>query len=86
MDCADCQGGSKVTSSQKSSEGVKRVRQCVDCGSRWSTHEMFHVKLKVYKKLKEKRKVVVKVQHIPSTQSVGYGRGLIDSYDDYDWD
>jgi hypothetical protein len=35
-------------------------------------------------KLTEKRKIVVKVQQIPSVESVGYGRGLIDSYDDWE--
>ena len=88
MDCPECEGRSRVLETERVSRGVKRVRRCQLCGVRWTTyerlHEMFHVKHKEVGKLTEQRKIVVKVQQIPSVESVGYGRGLIDSYDDWD--
>lgn len=93
MDCAECQGRSKVTSSQKSSEGVKRVRECILCGGRWSTVEMFHVKLKVV--IKPKPKPKPKLQAKPprvrkrskkkKSSAYVYTRSLLDR-DDLDFD
>jgi len=60
VNCLICQGRSKVTSSQSSSEGVRRVRECILCGGRWSTHEMFHMKLKVVRKPKPKPRLQAK--------------------------
>ena len=95
MDCSACQGRSKVTSSQKSSEGVKRVRECILCGGRWSTREMFHVKLKVVSKPKPKPRVRAKLQAKPPRVRKGskkkkrsayvYTRSLLDR-DDLDFD
>ena len=94
MDCQACQGKSKVTSSQKSSEGVKRVRQCILCGARWSTVEMFHVKLKVVRKPKPKPRLQAKRQAKPARvrkrakkkrSAYVYTRNLIDR-DDLDFE
>ena len=85
MDCMECEGRSRVLETERVSRGVKRVRRCQLCGVRWTTferlHEMFHVKPKGDNKLTESVRKPVVVQVIPSVESVGYGRSLLDQYD-----
>ena len=85
MDCPECDGRSRVLETERVSRGVKRVRRCQLCGVRWTTferlHEMFHVKPKGDGKLTESVRKPVVVQVIPSVESVGYGRSLLDQYD-----
>ena len=85
MDCMECEGRSRVLETERVSRGVKRVRRCQLCGVRWTTferlHEMFHVKPKGDGKLTESVRKPVVVQVIPSVESVGYGRSLLDQYD-----
>mgnify|MGYP003661523469 FL=1 len=85
MDCMECEGRSRVLETERVSRGVKRVRRCQLCGVRWTTyerlHEMFHVKHKEVGKLTESVRKPVVVQVIPSVESVGYGRSLLDQYD-----
>ena len=38
--CPKCGGKSSVTDSRQTSTNIRRRRQCVACGSRWSTHEV----------------------------------------------
>ena len=89
MDCMECEGRSRVLETERVSRGVKRVRRCQLCGVRWTTyerlHEMFHVKPKGVGKLTESVRKPVVVQVIPSVESVGYGRSLLDN-DDYDFE
>jgi transcriptional regulator NrdR family protein len=89
MDCMECEGRSRVLETERVSRGVKRVRRCQLCGVRWTTferlHEMFHVKPKEVGKLTESVSKPVVVQVIPSNESVGYGRSLLDN-DDYDFE
>ena len=64
---------------------------CMECEGRSRVleterlHEMFHVKPKGDNKLTESVRKPVVVQVIPSNESVGYGRSLLDN-DDYDFE
>jgi len=40
MNCRLCGKGSHVVDSTKDSNGVKRRRECYDCGYRWNTIEV----------------------------------------------
>ena len=40
MNCRQCGKGSHVVDSTKDANGVKRRRECYDCGYRWNTVEV----------------------------------------------
>ena len=40
MNCRQCGKGSNVVDSTKDANGVKRRRECYDCGYRWNTVEV----------------------------------------------
>lgn len=40
MTCPICEGATKVINSRTNSESVRRRRECVDCGYRFSTLEL----------------------------------------------
>ena len=40
MNCMQCGRGSHVVDSTKDANGVKRRRECYDCGYRWNTVEV----------------------------------------------
>lgn len=39
MRCPYCEGSSKVIDSRPMAEGIRRRRECTDCGRRFTTHE-----------------------------------------------
>jgi transcriptional regulator NrdR family protein len=38
--CPICKFGSKVTESRRNNTAVRRRRECVKCGERWTTYEV----------------------------------------------
>lgn len=59
MDCPFCCGATKVIDSRRETEGVRRRRECLDCGYRFTTMEFDY---DLYKHLADGQTVTMKVQ------------------------
>lgn len=41
--CAKCKGDSSVKDSRPAAEYIRRRRECLKCGERWTTYEVRHL-------------------------------------------
>lgn len=47
--CRSCGAFSRITSSRRAGDTVRRRRECVKCGGRWSTLEVLELKTRLEK-------------------------------------
>jgi len=52
MNCEMCNGQSHITNSRKFKKFIRRRRECLDCGHRWTTEERKGIK-RVSKKIRK---------------------------------